>query len=68
FCTDSALFSICRLIMEDKTCLQHDKQKQMRNGTLRNIDTLTCCLLIVRLMEWRFESAWKFGLGRHYLG
>ncbi|EPP4480833.1 rpoE leader peptide RseD [Salmonella enterica] len=19
-------------------------------------------------MEWRFESAWKFGLGRHYLG
>ncbi|EOU2343890.1 rpoE leader peptide RseD [Salmonella enterica] len=23
----------------------------MRNGTLRNIDTLTCCLLIVRLME-----------------
>ncbi|MDI5817483.1 rpoE leader peptide RseD, partial [Salmonella enterica subsp. enterica serovar Cerro] len=25
-------------------------------------------LLIVRLMEWRFESAWKFGLGRHYLG
>lgn len=18
-------------------------------------------------MEWRFESAWKFGLGRHYL-
>ncbi|ECS1073230.1 rpoE leader peptide RseD [Salmonella enterica subsp. enterica serovar Paratyphi B] len=54
--------------MEEKTCLQHDKQKQMRNGTLRNIDTLTCCLLIVRLMEWRFESAWKFGLGRHYLG
>ncbi|EAU8494266.1 rpoE leader peptide RseD [Salmonella enterica] len=54
--------------MEDKTCLQHDKQKQMRNGTLRNIDTLTCCLLIVRLMEWRFESVWKFGLGRHYLG
>ncbi|MDN8599125.1 rpoE leader peptide RseD [Citrobacter enshiensis] len=50
------------------TCLQHDKQKQMRNGTLRNSDTLTCCLLIVQLMEWRFESAWKFGLGRLYLG
>ncbi|MBZ3655809.1 rpoE leader peptide RseD [Salmonella enterica subsp. enterica serovar Senftenberg] len=48
--------------MEDKTCLQHDKQKQMRNGTLRNIDTLTCCLLIVRLMGG-VSKAWKFGLG-----
>ncbi|WP_416061070.1 rpoE leader peptide RseD [Salmonella enterica] len=19
-------------------------------------------------MEWRYESAWKLGLGRHYLG
>nr|WP_238339983.1 rpoE leader peptide RseD [Citrobacter sp. NCU1] len=40
----------------------------MRNGTLRNSDTLSYCLLIVRLMEWRFENAWKFGLGRLYLG
>ncbi|EMO4246974.1 MULTISPECIES: rpoE leader peptide RseD [Citrobacter] len=54
--------------MRDKTCLQHDKQKTMRNGTLRNLSTLSICLLIVKLMEWRFESAWKFGLGRLYLG
>ncbi|EOE3465362.1 rpoE leader peptide RseD [Citrobacter freundii] len=54
--------------MRDKTCLQHDKQKTMRNGTLRNLRTLSICLLIVKLMEWRFEGAWKFGLGRLYLG
>ncbi|EOM7675752.1 rpoE leader peptide RseD, partial [Escherichia coli] len=22
----------------------------------------------LQLMEWRFDSAWKFGLGRLYLG
>ncbi|WP_172724692.1 rpoE leader peptide RseD [Citrobacter freundii] len=54
--------------MRDKTCLQHDKQKTMRNGTLRNLSTLSICLLIVKLMEWRFEGAWKFGLERLYLG
>ncbi|WP_146050910.1 rpoE leader peptide RseD [Citrobacter amalonaticus] len=40
----------------------------MRDGTLRKPDTLTSCLLVVQLMEWRFDSAWKFGLGRLYLG
>ncbi|XNM52304.1 rpoE leader peptide RseD [Escherichia coli] len=45
--------------------LQHDKQKQMRYGTN---ETLTLCLLKLQLMEWRFDSAWKFGLGRLYLG
>ncbi|HAT8014740.1 rpoE leader peptide RseD [Citrobacter rodentium NBRC 105723 = DSM 16636] len=43
-------------------------KKQMRNGTLQKQDTLTCCLLTVQLMEWRFANAWKFGLGRPYLG
>ncbi|HCB25075.1 MAG TPA: hypothetical protein DEP74_10395 [Citrobacter freundii] len=62
------MIGLCRLIMRDKTCLQHDKQKTMRNGTLRNLSTLSICLLIVKLMEWRFEGAWKFGLGRLYLG
>ncbi|EHO4045656.1 rpoE leader peptide RseD [Escherichia coli] len=48
--------------------LQHYKQKQMRYGTLQKRDTLTLCLLKLQLMEWRFDSAWKFGLGRLYLG
>ncbi|MDC7890046.1 rpoE leader peptide RseD [Escherichia coli] len=26
------------------------------------------CLFAPSLMEWRFDSAWKFGLGRLYLG
>ncbi len=43
-------------------------KKQMRNGTLQKQDTLTCCLLVVQLKEWRFADAWKFGLGRLYLG
>ena len=33
--------------------LQHDKQKQMRYGTLQKRDTLTLCLLKLQLMEWR---------------
>ncbi len=37
--------------------LQHDKQKQMRYGTLQKRDTLTLCLLKLQLMEWRFDSA-----------
>ncbi|HCJ5941603.1 TPA: rpoE leader peptide RseD [Escherichia coli] len=48
--------------------LQQDKQKQMRYGTLQKRDTLILCLLKLQLMEWRFDSAWKFGLGRLYLG
>ncbi len=35
----------------------------MRYGTLQKRDTLTLCLLKLQLMEWRFDSAWKFGLG-----
>ncbi|XPE39907.1 rpoE leader peptide RseD [Shigella flexneri] len=35
---------------------------------LYETSTLSICLLIVKLMEWRFEGAWKFGLGRLYLG
>lgn len=30
--------------------LQHDKQKQMRYGTLQKRDTLTLCLLKLQLM------------------
>ncbi|XPE56439.1 rpoE leader peptide RseD [Shigella flexneri] len=52
--------------MIDNDRLQHDKQKQMRYGTLQKRDTLILCLLKLQLMEWRFDSACKFGLGRLY--
>ncbi|MER0125851.1 rpoE leader peptide RseD [Franconibacter pulveris 1160] len=47
---------------------QNRAQKQRRNGTMRRTDTLTVCLLISAEFGWRFDYAWKLGLGRHYLG
>ncbi|MCU6284555.1 rpoE leader peptide RseD [Enterobacter cloacae] len=33
------------------------------------MDTPTWCLLkSAGFVEWRFDNAWNFGLGRHYLG
>ncbi|MDC7892518.1 rpoE leader peptide RseD [Escherichia coli] len=36
--------------------LQHDKQKQMRYGTLQKRDTLTLCLLKLQLRKVRTSS------------
>ncbi|UMP74479.1 rpoE leader peptide RseD [Klebsiella pneumoniae] len=58
------------MIENERSAARCQTKNKERCGTLlKNRHSNSVSLLKVQmLLEWRFEDAWEFGLGRHYLG